>query len=103
MTNLEIARLDAGLSQEELARKLGVTRQYISDCERGVRKFGVRTLIKCADVLGVSPDTLLRSDTLTISKKKALPAELIIDIMSASEENIQAVWKYLRYLRSKKN
>ncbi len=99
MTNIEIARLNAGLSQQELAEKIGVTRQFIYSCEKGTRKLGVKKLKKCAEVLGVSPDTLLRSDTLTISKDKVLPGGLIIDLMQASSENIQTVWKYLRYLR----
>ena len=100
MTNLELARLNAGLSQEELATKLGVSRQYINSCERGTRKLGAKKLKECADLLGVSPDSLLRMDLLTTLKGKGLPAALIIDIMHASTEDIHTVWEYLRYLHS---
>jgi len=45
-------RLVAGLTQEELARRTGLTDQAISLYERGMRRPGARTLARLVEVLG---------------------------------------------------
>ena len=44
-------RLQGGLTQGELAKKLGVTRTYISDLEHGRRRAGANLNIKLDSVL----------------------------------------------------
>ena len=53
-------RTDRGLSQEELAHRVGVDRTYQSDVERGQRNFGVQLVFDYAKALKVGPDDLLR-------------------------------------------
>ena len=48
------ARLTVGITQAELARRLGVTPQAISQYERGIKKPKIETIEKIADALGVS-------------------------------------------------
>ena len=48
------ARLAVGITQAELARRLGVTPQAISQYERGEKKPKIETIKKIADALGVS-------------------------------------------------
>lgn len=43
-----------GLSQEDLAEKSGISRNYISDIERGVRNLGLLALVALAKALRVS-------------------------------------------------
>jgi transcriptional regulator with XRE-family HTH domain len=50
---LQQARADAGLSQEQLARKIGWDQTYVSKIERGVRRVDVVELIGICEVLGV--------------------------------------------------
>lgn len=52
-------RTKAGLSQEELGHKADYDRTYISLLERGLRQPTLETLFKLADVLGVTPATLV--------------------------------------------
>ena len=47
-------RLDAGLTQEQLAEKIGVKKQNISRYESGRVEPNIRTAKKLADALGVS-------------------------------------------------
>jgi len=59
--NLLRVRRRAGLSQEQLAFRAGVTRNYVGGLERGEKSPTLRTLDKLADALGVSPLDLLRA------------------------------------------
>lgn len=60
--NVRRARHDAGLTQEALAEKSGLTQQYISDLERGTQNPTVITLYELAIALGVMPADLIVSD-----------------------------------------
>ena len=52
----------AGLTQEALAERSGLTQQYISDLERGKCNPTVVTLYEIAQALGVSHEELVRED-----------------------------------------
>jgi transcriptional regulator with XRE-family HTH domain len=52
----------AGLTQEQLAEKSGLSQQYISDLERGLCNPTIVTLYELATALGVSQVELVRDD-----------------------------------------
>lgn len=56
---LTILRKDKGMSQADLARRLGVNRALISGYERGKFSPSEAQLMKLADVFGVTTDYLL--------------------------------------------
>ncbi len=56
--NIRKIRLEAELSQEELAARMGVEQFYISGLEAGHRNVTLVTLWKAALALGVEPDVL---------------------------------------------
>jgi transcriptional regulator with XRE-family HTH domain len=53
-STLKSLRLESGLSQEQLARKSGIDRTYISGVERGVRNITLDSLETIVLALGVS-------------------------------------------------
>ena len=57
--NLKNIRSDAGITQESLSEKIGVTSVTIGNWERGVRKPSFELLPKLADALGTTIDDLL--------------------------------------------
>ena len=64
-------RKEAGLSQEQLADRLGVTRQSVSKWESGSAVPELVKLIALSDMFGVSVDYLLgRTDEKTPYPKK---------------------------------
>ena len=58
-------RKQKGLTQEELAKAIGVQRAVISKYETGIVDISVSQLEKIADVLGVTVDYLLGGETKT--------------------------------------
>lgn len=59
---LKNARNDTGLSQEELAKKIGVSRQTISNWENSRSYPDIGSLIKLSDLYGLSLDAMLKED-----------------------------------------
>lgn len=59
-------RKQAGLSQQELADKMQVTKQTISQYERNVRKPDYDTILVFCDLFNVSADYLLGKADVTI-------------------------------------
>lgn len=53
------ARKDMDISQRALAKKIGVSRGFLSDIERGVRAISVDTLIALSRGLRASTDQIL--------------------------------------------
>ena len=51
-------RLEAGLSQEELADRSGLHRNYVGGIERGERNVGVLAFIRLAAALDTTPSEL---------------------------------------------
>ena len=58
---VRLAREEARLTQEQLAEKIDVSPQYVSDLERGVVGISIATLKRLCFVLGVSSDRILFS------------------------------------------
>jgi transcriptional regulator with XRE-family HTH domain len=57
--NVRRARIEAGLSQEQLAYEAGVDRTYVSQVERRKRNVTITVLARLAAALGTPPDRLL--------------------------------------------
>ena len=58
-TNLLRCRLAAGLSQEEVAERMGVDRAHVSSMERGQQNVTLSTLGFVAQALKIDPAALL--------------------------------------------
>ena len=59
LTVLKAARKRAGVSQVDLAERLGNTQTFVSKCERGERRIDAVELVEFAEALDVKPLELL--------------------------------------------
>jgi transcriptional regulator with XRE-family HTH domain len=58
--NLKLARTAAGMTQTELADKLGIAQKQLSRYERGEQTPSVEMAVRMADALGIDMNTLTR-------------------------------------------
>lgn len=82
-----IERKKLGLSQEDLAKKVGVSQKSISKYERGTRRPSYETLTAMADLFNVTIDYLLNSDKMT-------PSE---ELLYVSEDESELVLLYRKF------
>lgn len=61
--NVHKYRAAQGYTQEQLANLLGVTREQISNYEKGIRNIPVTSLNKLADLFGVELEELLEENS----------------------------------------
>lgn len=85
-TKLKEARSHAGLTQEEVAEAIQVSRQTISNWETGKFYPDILSVIKLSDLYAISPDELLKGD-----KKMIEHLEESTDVVSSNRRLIAAV------------
>ena len=85
-TKLKEARSHAGLTQEEVAEAIQVSRQTISNWETGKFYPDILSVIKLSDLYAISLDDLLKGD-----KKMIEHLEESTDVVSSNRRLIAAV------------
>ena len=58
---VKAARVDHGLSQRELARRLGKPASFVNKIEIFERRLDIVEFLAIADAIGITPDKLLRN------------------------------------------
>lgn len=83
---IQARRKALGMSQEELAQRMGVSRQSVTKWETGLSAPDLDRLVELADTLGVSLDFLLR-DQVELSEVSPETGELPPAEMPAEEKS----------------
>jgi transcriptional regulator with XRE-family HTH domain len=66
---LAVARERAGLTQQQLAKRLGKPQSFVSNYERGQRRIDVLELLVIVEILGANPKKVF-SDFLARAKQQ---------------------------------
>lgn len=82
------ARERSGYTQEQLAERISVSTQFLSDAERGVTGMSVSTIIRLCDVLSISTDFLLLGRDDSTGPENALSAFSRIQKLSPKQQKI---------------
>lgn len=67
-TNFARIRREKGLTQEQIEERSGLSQQYLSGLERGLRNPTIVTIYELAQALGVSHLDLLQPSDLTVKR-----------------------------------
>lgn len=89
--NLKTLRLQNGLTQAQVAQKLGVTKSVISAYETGLRLPSYDILINISRIFKVSTDYLLGLENIRE-----------IDLSGLTEEEIQALLNLIKAMKRRK-
>lgn len=74
---LQKLRVQANMTQEELAEKLFVSRELVSKWETGERRPYYKTLTALSEILSVSPDEIIEKNDLIINElSECIPKKL---------------------------
>lgn len=79
-TYLKEIRIEKGLTQEDVATKIGLTRQAISSYESGKRQPGIDILMKLAEIYEVSIDTILYGNKKAADKRNLFRIAIIVAV-----------------------
>ena len=87
---IKTQRIQVGLSQSELAKKLGVTKSAVNSWESGTNSPSVTYIIKMSQIFSVSTDYLL-----------GVSQRLTVDITDLDDQQKQAVRLIIRLFENK--
>lgn len=106
METLKKIRNKKGLTQAEVAAKLGITYQAYAHYETGRRQPDPEMLLKMANLFGVSTDYLLgRDETPTLTIPKTLTDTQIAfteGIKDLDDEALQQLADFVDFLKNRK-
>jgi transcriptional regulator with XRE-family HTH domain len=60
LTHFRDARISSGLTQQEVARRLGRPQSFVSKCESGERRVDIAELLAFCEVIRADPATFVR-------------------------------------------
>jgi transcriptional regulator with XRE-family HTH domain len=80
--NIRVYRMAKGLSQTDLANKLGITFQQVQKYEKGTNRVGSGRLYLISTVLGVSVMAFFKGTETIVADKEQSPFDLLADPLS---------------------
>ena len=90
-------RINLGLSQAELSKKIGISDKYISRIEIGAGGISKETLIKYINILEISPNKLFKNFVTNSKIQKEI--EISEKISELSEEKQKAILEIIKLLK----
>ena len=70
---LRTARLKSGITQSKLGEKIGKSKQWVSEFERGNIRLNMDIAVQLANALGTSPDIFLPNKAKNLGHQRAGP------------------------------
>ena len=96
--NLKQFRIEKGFTQEEVAEKIGLTRQAISGYESGKRQPGIDVLTKLAEIYEVSIESILYGQKDKTKKHRIKRIALAVIILFLSLQILSGIFLILSFV-----
>jgi transcriptional regulator with XRE-family HTH domain len=100
---IKTARENIGITMAELAKRANVSEQHIGLLERGRSGVSVVTLVKIAQGLNISTDSLLMSNAKPEDREHTAKDALYFLLHDFSDNEIQFLLSFVRLYREKHN
>jgi len=84
---IKVTRKERGLTQEQLANKVGLSWNFIARIETNNATMSLQTLVSLANVLDVSIDYLLLNDLTMIEQGKRTSTDIFVEDMLKNFED----------------
>lgn len=97
-TFLKEIRMEKGFTQEQVADKIGLTRQAISGYESGKRQPGIDILMKLAEVYEVEIETLLYGKRNAVGEKRVKNIAIIVSAIYLSLQLVTGILSTLAFI-----
>ena len=91
---VRILRRARRITQEELARQVGISASFLGHIERGTRVLSLDTLLALCDTLGVTPNDLLSVEAYAAQQQ--LPTDLTEKEQRQLKEVVALYLKHIR-------
>lgn len=85
-------RKEKGLTQWQLAEKLGITDKAISKWERGIAMPDTSIMLELCDILGISVNELLNGEKLNMENNNQKNEQLLLDMAKEIERKNKTIW-----------
>ena len=86
-------RRSVGLTQMQLAEKLGITDKAVSKWERGIAMPDTSIMLELCDILGISVNELLSGEKINMENNNQKNEQLLFDMAKELEQKNKTVWK----------
>ena len=85
-------RKNVGLTQAQLAEKLGITDKAISKWERGIAMPDSSIMLKLCDILSISVNELLSGEKIDMENNEQKNEQLLLDMAKEIEKKNKTIW-----------
>ena len=85
-------RKNVGLTQAQLAEKLGITDKAISKWERGIAMPDTSIMLELCNILGISVNELLSGEKIDMENNEKKNEQLLLDMAKEIEKKNKTIW-----------
>ena len=96
-------RKKRGLSTEEAAKLMGISRSYMNLVERGERNFSFEKTLKFCNIFGVSPEQLLFGSYDRHYKCANLLELIDVELKTMNDEELETVLSIIKGYKMRKS
>ncbi len=86
-------RKSAGLTQLQLAEKLGITDKAISKWERGIAMPDTPIMLELSNLLGITVNELLSGEKISMENSNQKNEQLLLDMTKELEQKNKTIWR----------
>ena len=97
---IKLARLEKGLTQEQLSEMLDMSNNYISNIERNHSIPSLETFVKICNALEVTPDKIL-IDSIFISQEY-IKEDIALKLKQCSTDEMKFILKFIDLILTEK-